>query len=90
MVAYCRSCHACQLVGEQNQKIPVAPLCPSPMCEEPFSRVLIDCMGRLPKKKKGHKYLFAIMDTMTLFPKVIPRRNIKARTVLDALGFFSF
>ena len=36
VVAYCRSCHACQVVGKPNQKIPVAPLCPIPVMEEPF------------------------------------------------------
>lgn len=38
------------------------------MCEEPFSRVLIDCVGPLPKTKKGHEYLFPIMDVTTRFP----------------------
>lgn len=85
VVAYCRSCHVCQLVGKPNQKIPIGPLCPPPVCEEPFSWVLIDFVGPLP-----HEYLFTIMDLTTRFPEAIPLRNIKAQTVLDALlGFFS-
>ena len=27
---FCRSCHACQVVGKPNQKIPAAPLKPIP------------------------------------------------------------
>lgn len=88
MVAYCRSCLTCQLFGKPNQKIPVAPLCPLPVCGEPFSQVLIDCVDPLPKTKKGHEYLFTIMDLITRFPETIPLRNIKARTVLDALLLF--
>ena len=49
VVAICRSCHSCQMVGKPNQKIPLAPLCPLPVVDEPFSRVLIDCVGPLPK-----------------------------------------
>ena len=42
---FCRSCHTCQVVGKPKQKVPVAPLSPVPMVEEPFSRVVIDCVG---------------------------------------------
>ena len=41
--------HTCQMVGKPNQKIPVAPLKPIPAFEEPFSKVIIDCVGLLPK-----------------------------------------
>ena len=37
------------MVGKPNQKIPRAPLQPITAFEEPFSRVLIDCVGPLPK-----------------------------------------
>ena len=45
---FCRTCYSCQVVGKQNQKIPAAPLKPIPAFEEPFSRVIIDCVGPLP------------------------------------------
>ncbi|KAL2102623.1 hypothetical protein ACEWY4_001791 [Coilia grayii] len=90
VVSFCRSCHACQVVGKPNQKIPLAPLRPLPVTEEPFSRVLIDCVGPLPKTKKGHQYLLTIMDMTTRFPEAVPLRVIKAKPVLDALiTFFS-
>ena len=42
------------MVGKLNQTIPRAPLQPIPVFEEPFSRVLIDCVGPLPKSKSGN------------------------------------
>ena len=48
---FCKTCHTCQMVGKPNQVIPKAPLKPIPAFEEPFSRVMIDCVGPLPKTK---------------------------------------
>jgi hypothetical protein len=42
---FCKSCHICKMVGKPNQKIPSAPLQLIPAFEEPFSRVLVDCVG---------------------------------------------
>ena len=36
---FCKTCHICQMVGKPNQKIPVAPLKPSPAFEEPFRKL---------------------------------------------------
>ncbi|PIK41670.1 hypothetical protein BSL78_21475 [Apostichopus japonicus] len=85
---YCRSCHTCQVVGKPNQKIPPAPLKPIPAFDEPFSRVIIDCVGPLPKTKSGNQYVLTIMCTSTRFPEAIPLRNIKATTVVKALTKF--
>lgn len=90
VVEFVRSCHACQVSGKPNQKIPVAPLSPLPVVVEPFSRVVIDCVGPLPKTKKGNEYLLTIMDATTRFPEAVPLRNIKTRPVVEALlQFFS-
>ncbi|KAL2089275.1 hypothetical protein ACEWY4_013963 [Coilia grayii] len=90
VVEFCRTCHACQMVGKPNQCIPAAPLKPLPVVEEPFSRVLVDCVGPLPKTKKGNEFLITIMDITTRFPEAVPVRNIKARSVIEALlQFFS-
>jgi hypothetical protein len=51
MAEFCKTCHTCQLVGKPNQVIPKAPLKPIPAFEEPFSRIMIDCVGPLPKTK---------------------------------------
>ena len=87
---FCRSCHSCQVVGKPNQTIPKAPLHPIPAIEEPFSRVIVDCVGPLPKTKSGNQYLLTIMRASTRFPEAIPLRNIKAKTIVKALSkFFS-
>jgi hypothetical protein len=86
----CKSCHVCQMVGKPNQKIPAATLQPILAFEEPFSLVLVDCVGPLPNTGVGNQYLLTIMCTSTRFPEAIPLRNIKAKTIVKALTkFFS-
>ena len=67
--SYCKSCHTCQMVGKPNQTIPKSPLQPIPAFEEPFSRIIIDCVGPLPKTKSGSEYLLTIMCASTRFPR---------------------
>ena len=85
---FCRSCHACQVVGKPNQKIPAAPLKPIPAFDEPFSRIIVDCVGPLPRTKTGHEYLLTIMCAATRYVEAIPLRNITARSVTQALVKF--
>ncbi|KAI2644852.1 Retrovirus-related Pol polyprotein from transposon 17.6 [Labeo rohita] len=87
---YCRSCHTCQTVGKPNQSIPPAPLCPIPAIGEPFDRVILDCVGPLPRTKSGHKYILTMMCINTRFPEAVPLRTLKTKTILRALTkFFS-
>lgn len=88
VLSFCRVCHTCQVVGKPNSKIPVAPLKPIPAVGEPFSRVIIDCVGPLPRSKSGNEYLLTIMDSVTRFPEAIPMRNITAKSVIKALVKF--
>ena len=46
---FCRICHTCQMVGKPNQKIHKAHLQPIPAFEEPFSRIIVDCVGPYQK-----------------------------------------
>ena len=85
---YCRTCHTCQLIGKPNQKVPVAPLHPIPSFAEPFSEILIDCVGPLPKSRTGHQYLLTIMCASTRFPEAIPLRSINANKIVEALTEF--
>ena len=88
---YCKTCHTCQMVGKPNQTIPKAQLQPIPAFDEPFSRILIDCVGPLPRTKSGNEYLLTIMCTSTHFPEAIPLRNIKTKSIVKALiKFFTF
>ena len=85
---YCRTCHSCQVTGKPNQVIPKAPLKPIPAFEEPFSRVIIDCVGPLPKSKTGNEYLLTIMCASTRFPEAIPLKKITAPNIVKALVKF--
>ena len=77
------------MVGKPNQTIPKAQLQPIPAFDEPFSRILIDCVGPLPRTKSGNEYLLTIMCTSTRFPEAIPLRNIKTKSIVKALiNFF--
>ena len=88
---YCKTCHTCQMVGKPNQTIPKAQLQPIPAFDEPFSRILIDCVGPLPRTKSGIEYLLTIMCTSTRFPEAIPLRNIKTKSIVKAfIKFFTF
>ena len=82
---FCKSYHECQVVGKPNQKIPAALLKPIPVVKEPFSHVIVDCVGPLPCTKVGNQYLLTIMCTSTRFPEAIPMKNIKAKNVVRAL-----
>ena len=57
-VKFCRSYHSCQVVGKYNQS---ASLKLIPMVEEPFSRVLVDCVGRFLKTRSGNSDLLTIL-----------------------------
>ena len=82
---WCRECHTCQLGGKPNQNIPQAPLHPIPAFDEPFSHIIIDCVGPLPKTKSQNEFLLTIMCSSTRFPEAIPLRSIKTNTILKAL-----
>ena len=87
---YCKTCHFCQISGKPNQTIPPFPLYPIPVVTEPFERVIVDCVGPLPRTKSGNKFLLTIMCSATRFPEAIPLRNITTKNVVKALlKFFS-
>ena len=49
------------------------PLSPLPI-EEPFGRVHIDHIGRLPKTPEGYRHLLVVVDLTTLWCEAFPRR----------------
>ena len=79
---YCKTCHTCQMVGKPNQTIPKAHLQHIPAFDEPFSKILIYCVGYLPRTKSGNEYLLTIMCTSTRFPEAFPLRNIKTKSIV--------
>ncbi|XP_043962798.1 uncharacterized protein LOC122825436 isoform X2 [Gambusia affinis] len=87
---YCRTCHVCQVAGKPNQVIPPAPLSPIPVVGEPFGRVIVDCVGPLPKSRSGNQFILTIMCASTRFPEAVPLRRITAPMITKALvKFFS-
>lgn len=77
-------------VGKPNKVIPPAPLHPIPAIGEPFERVLVHCVGPLPKTKAGNQYLLTIMCAATQFPEAMPLRGITAKAVTSALVKFFY
>lgn len=52
---------------------------------------MIDCVGPLPKTRKGNEYLLTILDVATRYPEAIPVRTINTKTIVDHLvRFFSW
>jgi hypothetical protein len=86
--AFCKVCHTCQVAGKPNENIPVAPLKPIPVIGEPFQKIIVDCVGPLPKSKSGHEYLITIMCVATRYPEAFPLRNITARQVIPVMNKF--
>ncbi|XP_066952544.1 uncharacterized protein [Macrobrachium rosenbergii] len=66
---YCKSCAVCQLVGKPNQIIKPAPLQPIPVLPEPFDKVILDCVGPLPKKSQGalERFHQTLKDALTKY-----------------------
>ena len=86
---FCKTCHTCQMVGKPNQVIPKELLKPIPAFEEPFDRLMIDCVGQLPKTKSGNEYLLTIMCVSTRFPEAIPLQILKQKPSFKRLPNFS-
>lgn len=85
---YCKFCHTCQVAGKPNQTIPPAPLCSIPEVCEPFERVLVDCVGPLPRTKAGNTFLVTVMCASTRFPEVFPVHKITTPIVVKVLTMF--
>ena len=87
---FCKSCTECQLAGKPNEVLKPVPLTPIPVVEEPFTRIILDIVGPLPRTKKGNNYLLTIMCATTRFPTAIAIKKINAKVIVDNLvNFFT-
>lgn len=75
--------------GKPNQPIKPAPLHPIPVVEEPFKKIIIDCVGPLPKSRNGYQFLLTIMCATTRYPGAIPMRSITSKSVVKHWLTFS-
>ena len=85
---YVKTCHVCQVIGKPNKPLVPAPLKPIPVQTEPFEKIVLDCVGPLPKSKRGNQYLLTIMDPTTRYPEAIPLKNITSKTIVKHLIHF--
>ena len=67
-IKFCKTCNTCKMVGKPNMKIPPAPLKSIPIFDEPFSKIIVDCIGPLPKTKEDNTYILIILCSTTRFP----------------------
>lgn len=86
--AYIKTWHVCQLTGKPNQSIKPAPLQPIPVVREPFTHLIVDCVGPLHCAKSGCKYLLTVMCKSTRYPAAYPLRTIMTKSVVRALTQF--
>ncbi|XP_068209164.1 uncharacterized protein [Palaemon carinicauda] len=87
---YVPICETCQVMVKPNQGVPRAPLHIIPSLGEPFSELVVDVVGPLPRTKTGFVYVLTIMDSPTRYPEAIPKRKITSRAIFDKLiDFFS-
>ena len=85
ILEYVKTCDVCQVVGNPNQPPKTVPLKPIVVLEDPFSELLIDIVGPLPKSSTGFSYILTILDTTTRYPEAIPLRSATAKAVTKAL-----
>ena len=78
----------CQISGKAGQHPAKAPLIPIPAMSEPFQKIQIDCVGPMNPTSTINMYLLTIMCTATLYPEAFPLRNIKARSICNALKHY--
>ncbi len=78
------------MAGKAKTMIAPAPLHPIPVMGEPFEKLILDCVGPLPRAKSGHQYILTMMCAATRFPEAVPLRSLKANIVIKELvKFFS-
>ena len=85
---FCKSCLICQQVGKPNQVIPKATLHPIPALGEPFSDIIIDFVGPLPRTSTGKQYLLTVMCKATRYPEAFAISSTRTANVIPALTTF--
>ena len=85
---FCKSCLVCQQVGKPNQVIPKAALHPIPAIGDPFSEIIIDFVGPLPKTSTGKQYLLTVMCKATRYPEAFAMSSTRSANVVSALTTF--
>ncbi|XP_068220090.1 uncharacterized protein [Palaemon carinicauda] len=82
---FIKACHHCQTTGKPNERFPSAPLQPISIPKFPSERIIIDCVGPMPRTKQGNEYLLTILCPITRYPIPVPIKNINAKTIIGQL-----
>ena len=82
---YIKRCHICQVAGKPNEVVPPAPLHPIPVVSDPFEKIVVDCVGPLPRTKRGNQYLLTVMCSAIRYPEAFPLKDIKAKHIVKHL-----
>ncbi|XP_068222362.1 uncharacterized protein [Palaemon carinicauda] len=82
---FIKACHHCQTTGKPNERLPPAPLQPISVPKFPFERIIIDCVGPMPRTKQGNEYLLTVLCPTTRYPIAVPIKNINAKTIIGQL-----
>lgn len=59
-----------------------APLKFIPVINELFEKIVVDCVGTLPRTRIDNQYLLTIMDSTTRYPEACPLENITSKIVI--------
>ncbi|XP_068209146.1 uncharacterized protein [Palaemon carinicauda] len=82
---YVAICETCQVMGKPNQGVPRVLLHQIPSLGEPFSELVVDVIGPLPRTKTGFVYVLTIMDRASRYPEAIPKWKITSRAIFDKI-----
>ena len=80
---FCQSCEVCQ--KSSRRRAVRAPMIPLPIMDEPFSWIMMDIIGPLPRSRSGHCYVLVVCDYATRYPETVALRAIDAETVAEEL-----
>ena len=87
IIRFCKTCHTCLMIKKMNMKIPPAPLKPNPIFDKPFSKIIVDCVGPLPRTKM---LIHTILCSILRFQVALPLRDVSAEKITGALiNFFT-
>lgn len=76
------------MAGKPNKNIKPPPLKPIPVAEDTFWKIMINCVGPLPKSRGGHEFLLTIICATIRYPEAIPLWKINAKSLVNTLVHF--
>ena len=84
---YVRGCTMCAKSKPSNRKLGL--YTPSPVPSHPWESVSMDFVGGLPKSRKGHDYLYVVVDRFSKMCILIPCNKQITKIVLSTcMGSF--